>query len=310
MGIGKTEAALFAAYLLISRGFNSGLYFGLPTRLTSERIHNRVSDYLREATDGTERARLIHGQAWLKEFFHGAGEFRPKGAWFLPRKRALLQPYGVGTIDQALLSVMRVKHHFLRSFGLAGKVVILDEVHSYDVYTGTLLDELVASLLAMNCSVIILSATLTKQRKASFLPTGRAISRESYPLITFSGRDGALSEQEAPPPPEKPVLVSFTPMDYPAIAKVATEHARKGQCVLWIANTVADSQEAYRAVKGEMFEHEFPVGLLHSRFPVYRREELENEWMELLGKGSTAPTAACCWLPRWSNRAWISTPIS
>ena len=62
MGIGKTEAALFAAYLLISRGFNSGLYFGLPTRLTSERIHNRVSDYLREATDGTEQPGLSTGR--------------------------------------------------------------------------------------------------------------------------------------------------------------------------------------------------------------------------------------------------------
>ena len=106
-----------------------------------------------------------------------------------------MQPYGVGTIDQALLSVMRVKHHFLRSFGLAGKVVILDEVHSYDVYTGTLLDELVASLLAMNCSVIILSATLTKQRKASFLPTGRVFRGKVSAHHFFRPRRRSVGER-------------------------------------------------------------------------------------------------------------------
>jgi hypothetical protein len=39
---GKTEAALFAAYKLIAEGENNGIYFGLPTRLTSDRIHSRV----------------------------------------------------------------------------------------------------------------------------------------------------------------------------------------------------------------------------------------------------------------------------
>jgi len=45
MGAGKTEAALAAAYQLIARGHASGLYFALPTQVTSNRIHTRVSDF-------------------------------------------------------------------------------------------------------------------------------------------------------------------------------------------------------------------------------------------------------------------------
>ena len=96
----------------------------------------------------------------------------PGGAWFHPRKRALLFPNGVGTIDQALMSVLRIKHFFVRTLGLTGKIVILDEVHSYDIYTGTLLNELIQSLLRSGCTVLILSATLTQERCQSFVPNG------------------------------------------------------------------------------------------------------------------------------------------
>ena len=42
------------------------------------------------------------------------------------------------------------------------------------------------------------------------------------------------------------------------------------------------AQAAYAELAGG--EHSFDLGLLHSRFPVYRREELENLWLERFGK--------------------------
>ena len=60
---------------------------------------------------------------------------------------------------------MAAKHFFVRQFGLAGKVVILDEVHTYDLYTSTLIDALVKRLRELECTVIILSATLTEKRR-------------------------------------------------------------------------------------------------------------------------------------------------
>ena len=60
---------------------------------------------------------------------------------------------------------MNIKHGMVRAFGLAGKVVILDEVHSYDSFTGTILNRLVDFLRDANSTVIILSATLTAGQK-------------------------------------------------------------------------------------------------------------------------------------------------
>ena len=65
--------------------------------------------------------------------------------WFSDHRRSLLAPFGVGTIDQALLSVMSVRFSALRFFALSGKVIVFDEVHSYDPYTSTLIN------LAVKC---------------------------------------------------------------------------------------------------------------------------------------------------------------
>lgn len=46
MGCGKTEAALWAAHRLIESGANDGMYFALPTQVTSNRIHLRVAPFL------------------------------------------------------------------------------------------------------------------------------------------------------------------------------------------------------------------------------------------------------------------------
>ena len=70
MGLGKTEAALYAAYKAISHGQATGIYFALPTQLTSDKIHDRVNQFLDKIlTDDSshKKALLLHGNAWLKE---------------------------------------------------------------------------------------------------------------------------------------------------------------------------------------------------------------------------------------------------
>jgi len=289
MGSGKTEAALYAAYRLITSGANAGLYFGLPTRLTSDKIHERVSAFLHHVAGGDTAVRLAHGSAWLREYEHGGERLAPGNEWFNPSKRALLMPFAVGTIDQALMSVIKVRHFFVRSFGLAGKVVILDEVHSYDVYTGTLLDLLVRRLLDMSCTVIVLSATLTGARRAKLLADPeKAAGVSDYPLITAETRGGCwVRAGEAPPPTH--VDVDLADLTDGEIAQRATQHAATGECVLCIANTVARAQAWYNQVKAAMVEGAFGVGLLHSRFPPYRRGELEEVWTRALGKEGPRP---------------------
>jgi len=291
MGMGKTEAALYAAYRLIDKGFHSGLYFALPTRLTSDRIYARVENFLQKVAVEPTAVKLAHGQAWLKEFATGAeGSDRKAGQrpppWFNPSKRGLLFPFAVGTIDQALLSVLNVKHSFVRSYALAGKVVILDEVHSYDAYTGTLLDTLVARLRELGCTVIILSATLTAARRQALLGTS-AMNDTSYPLLTGVRSTGEPVMCKLAPPPSKSVHINWINASSENAITAAVKKARMGCNVLCIANTVATAQEWFRMAKSEMAEKEFKLGLLHAKFTGTDRQNIEDEWMSLLGKDAT-----------------------
>ncbi|PYV21643.1 MAG: hypothetical protein DMG27_20215 [Acidobacteria bacterium] len=300
MGCGKTEAALAAAYQLIVSGKATGLYFALPTQVTSNRIHLRVQPFIHRISADPEAVRLVHSASWLAES-RAPAELRPAypldpthmnddnpeehaeagRSWFASSKRALLAPFGVGTVDQALLGIVAAKHFFVRQFGLAGKVVILDEVHTYDLYTGTLIGALVKRLRELQCTVIILSATLTEERRRELLglPDGQPASA-AYPLV--SGVAGSFLECACEPPPSKTIRIRNVSGKLPL--EEALERARHSECLLWIRNTVDEAQETYRALQSANSQGGPSIALLHSRFPFFRREQLENEWMNRLGK--------------------------
>lgn len=289
MGMGKTEAALYAAYRLMAGGHNRGLYFGLPTRLTSDKIHERVTAFLKDICEDDATAQLAHGHAWLRAFQHGGEALSPGGDWFSPRKRKLLFPFGVGTIDQALMGVVRVKHFFIRTFALAGKVVILDEVHSYDVYTGSLMEWLVRQLLEIGCTVIVLSATLTGRRRARlFSESAQPPESPHYPLIAHE-KAGVAGVLPGEAPADRIFQVRMMDLTDAEVAAMAVERAAAGQCVLCIADTVPRAQAWYNAVAQEATDGGFPVGLIHSRFPAFRRDELETHWIGRLGKDGYRP---------------------
>lgn len=303
MGMGKTEAALACTYRLLCEGKANGIYFALPTQVTSNRIHKRVNRFIQAICLSQESVstRLIHANSWLIEGITvpkpaptatnaPAEDARVVNDWFASPKRALLANFGVGTVDQALLSVVAAKHFFVRRFGLAGKVVILDEVHSYDFYTGSLIQELCKTLQALNCTVILLSATLTPERRDAFLGGNGAFHETTdYPLITGRQTGGIfITPRPAKAHQDKFVHIAFIKSNE-AINK-AWDKAKQGACVLWICDTIYNAQDTYSQFEAlAQQESQAPaLGLLHSRFPYYRREQLENDWMERLGKDGAA----------------------
>ena len=282
MGLGKTEAALYAAYKMLLSNQATGIYFALPTQLTSEKIHERVEGFLKAILDNDsshQQPLLLHGNAWLKTELGKEGN--PGGSWFQAAKRGILAPFAVGTIDQALMAVMNVKHGFVRTFGLAGKVVILDEVHSYDSYTGTLIDELINALTELHCTVIILSATLTQQRRSTLLK--KDSTNQYYPLVSALPKGGQLIEETVSSIDDVKVKLNICQQDEPAIEE-ALLRAESGQQVLWIENTVAEAQAIYRLLATRANALDIECGLLHSRFLKIDREQNENYWTTLYGK--------------------------
>lgn len=305
MGCGKTEAALWAAQRLIAGGHHHGIYFALPTQVTSNRIHRRVEQFLRHSLAAGAPLRLAHGHAWLEEDFDVrlAPATRERAtaddaeltdsvhearSWFSSGRRALLATYGVGTIDQALQAVVAVKHFFVRRFALAGKVVILDEVHSYDVYTGTLVVALIRELIHLRCSVIILSATLTAERRRELLSAAgvsETAAEAAYPLVTSGESGSAPATTIAPAWTERrPIKLRTAEIPEQEVVGELIGRAESGQHVLWIRNTVIEAQLAYRAVMGAARANTLRAGLLHSRYPFHRRATLEEDWLERLGK--------------------------
>jgi|GEM_PF-147157 len=290
MGMGKTEAALWAAYNLLSSGKAKGIYFALPTQTTSNRIHLRMKSFVDKIAPHSAPSRLIHSNSWLimDDPIQPCVNLEPDDTrtmrdWFASAKRALVAPFGVGTIDQALKGVVAAKHFFVRHFALAGKVVIIDEVHSYDLYTGTLITKLVETLRDLGCTVIILSATLTEKRRNELLKGTAIISSTSYPLITgFSKSEPSLPIECVCDKP-KPKQVSVCFKNELNAKEKAIELAKNGGVVLWVCNTVQSSQKQYEEIR-ECVGDNLPVGLLHARFPFWRRQELEDEWIPRLGK--------------------------
>ncbi|MDZ4141199.1 MAG: CRISPR-associated helicase Cas3' [Methylotenera sp.] len=282
MGLGKTEAALYAAYQLLEKELATGIYFALPTQLTSDKIHERVNvflDRILEDDSPHKQALLVHGNAWLKTFEMGE-EGSPGGAWFAQGKRGILAPFAVGTIDQALMAVMNVKHGFVRTFGLAGKVVILDEVHSYDSFTGTILDALVKDLRQLHCTVIILSATLTQERRAKLL--GITPISTAYPLITAQPNVGELVEASVELISDVSVAISHQQQAFSIDEALC--RAESGQQVLWIENTVNEAQEIYGILNARACEMGVACGLLHSRYIKTDRTVNESKWVTFFGK--------------------------
>ena len=309
MGSGKTEAALFIAQQWIAGGHHHGFYFALPTQVTSNRIHLRVAEFLNNTIEDTAHLRLAHGHAWLeptpilqlrpthssfndrKDGDNPVSDLREARSWFASAKQALLAPYGVGTIDQALQGMVTVKHFFVRRFALAGKVVILDEIHSYDIYTGTLVGALVRELLNLGCSVIILSATLTAARRRELLSTAGCSepqSPDAYPLVTEAIPDGTVRHHEPEWTKTRNVVVHAREASTETVLEELIHRAEAGQHVLWIRNTVIEAQQGFRALKDEMREGDVKLGLLHARFPFKRRQELEGDWLNYLGKNRSS----------------------
>ena len=302
MGFGKTEAALAAAYRAHGDGTSQRSLLRIADADHEYRIHERVQPFVNRICNDVEPVRLAHSASWLLDtvqmvWLHaaspdaeGTDHVRVGRSWFASPKRALLAPFGVGTIDQSLLGIVAAKHFFVRQFGLAGKVVILDEVHTYDLYTSTLIDALVKRLRELECTVIILSATLTEKRRRELLGLSedKPLSA-AYPLV--SGVAGSLIEQPCTPPPPRSIVVR--PVMGAVLVEDVIAQAERGACVLWIRNTVDEAQETYRALQSANFQGGPPVALLHSRFPFFRREELEADWMNRLGKNSANRPAGC-----------------
>lgn len=310
MGEGKTEAAFFAFLELQRRFGHRGLYVALPTKATGNAMFSRTLKFLRRiGTDRILDLQLLHGGGLLNEEFQelkvsgiydteARGGIRA-GEWFTGKKRALLSEYGVGTVDQALLPILPVRHHFVRLWGLANRVVVFDEIHAYDAYTGTLLVHLLRWLLALGSSVILLSATLPPSIRKKIFKIGESRLPDpeaAYPRFSVfcPGKPVRQKHFESDSKRRLTVHVMGISSSLPDIAVALNE---KLSCGMGLAlfNTVQRAQDFYRFFPdGEILERNgqrvgkrlsdgTEVFLFHARFPGDLRQIREEHVLDTFG---------------------------
>ena len=199
MGEGKTEAGMYCAVQMLCQWNKDGFYVALPTAATSNQMASRMQSWF-DACKVPDRVRLLHGMAWMvdaqtREEKANSGDHNEITRWLAPLRRGLLGQFSVGTIDQAMLSVTKARYGVLRLLGLSNKVLVIDEIHSYDVYMGEFIQLLLRWCKALEIPVVMLSATLPPKLKAKLLApyTKRPLS-DAYPLITAVCEDGTVEE--------------------------------------------------------------------------------------------------------------------
>ncbi|QDT37594.1 CRISPR-associated helicase Cas3' [Stratiformator vulcanicus] len=337
MGEGKTEAALFLADVFQHAAGRRGFYVALPTQATSNGMLPRIENFLAERYPRQSiDLQLIHGGASLSEAFeemvrrsedralfnpvYGDDEEADESrgavvaeAWFASDKRqALLAPFGVGTVDQAMLAVLQTKFHFVRLLGLSGRTVILDEVHAYDAYMSTIQSRLLRWLRSLGSPVVLLSATLPAGRRRELIAAwqGRnvddvTIPDEAYPRVT-SVTD-AKSEPRAHHFAWNKALertVRLGEVSASGLAEQLGKALSGGGCAAVICNTVGSAQRLFDDLCAAGFSpidlpddwsrnDPIPEGdllLFHARFPFGRRQQIEEAVLRKFGKGEAIKT--------------------
>lgn len=311
-GSGKTEISLTAAQQVAFSAGENGLFFGLPTQATSNAMFDRVDYWLKNIAqnqNGNLILKLMHGKAQFNETYHSLPEAKTiygsstgavtVNSWF-SGKKSILSDFTVGTIDQLLLMSLKQKHLFLRHLGFSGKVVIIDEVHAYDIYMSSYLSKTLEWLGAYHVPVIALSATLPKEKRKELIDCyargkyGEDYElkakknwqeNQAYPLLTYLDGNQLIQvdDFEKNEPDKKVRIIRFN-ADEDEIINKALSEIKNGGIAGIIVNTVKQAQTLEKLVPNDV-----PSILLHSSFLAGDRAKLENKLEKSIGKGAKRP---------------------
>lgn len=285
-GAGKTEAGLILAQRMLLAGKATGLYFALPTMATADAMFVRARSVMGGLFDRPSLT-LAHGRAALSREFReligrdsGDEDDVTCAPWLADsRHRALLGNIGVGTIDQALLSILPSRFSTLRHWGLSSKILIVDEAHELgDPYMEVQLARLLEMHAMAGGSAILMSATLPINLRRKFTAAfengaGREAQADrdmAYPSLSIAGGEARRS---FPPASGKgDVAIRRLEAADEAVDLLVEAEADGAACV-WVRNAVDDAIAAVEALR----ERGVEAVLLHARFALHDRKRIEAE---------------------------------
>jgi CRISPR-associated endonuclease/helicase Cas3 len=321
-GSGKTEAALAYAWRLLETGHADSIVFALPTQATANAMLKRLEAFADKAFDGQgTNVVLAHGkrnfnrefQRLIEAYAGHTPQGRDEGSsqcstWLAQsRKRVFLGQVSVCTIDQVLLSVLPVKHKFVRGFGISKSVLIVDEVHAYDSYMHGLLSKVLYRQKESGGSTVLLSATLPLSVRTSLLEawcSPEALFND-YPLVTYVSRGEPLPMilPDEHRPEQYPVSIECIPSpnafpDEALLQRVALA-AKEGARVAFVCNLVNDAQQIAISLRTMLDDTLIPVDVFHARYRFLDRQIKEESAITFYGKNA----------PRDGGRVLVATQV-
>ena len=239
-GSGKTEAALIWSSL--KKDWERIVYL-LPTRVTSNAIYSRLTDYF-----GEEYTQLIHSSArqYIKEQFDNSYDQKK---YF--RDKSFFKNINICTIDQLLTLGFNLGFWEVKTFHLLNARIIIDEIHLYSPYTlGLIISTITYLKENFNTRFYIMTATMPVKLQLLLEKTlGNVSLIQDKELLNearneFESRDNLIEES----------LEEI---------KVKIEEGRK---VLIVVNTVDKAIELYEKLKGFAKGSGVDAICYHSRF--------------------------------------------
>ena len=306
-GSGKTEAALWHFARLFAAGRVEGLYFAVPTRAAVRQLHGRVNKAMKgifgdqapdairaipgELTAGETTGQRLPGWQVLWEDRDGTVPAR----WAAEHApRFLAATVAVGTVDQAMLAGLMVKHAHLRGSALSRSLLVIDEVHASDAYMTAILADLLNAHLAVGGYAMLMSATLGSRARIRWTggtqPDFDTAVGTHYPAVWKGGETEPTEAGGAGR--SKKVRLALDQMTPQRAADVALEAANAGARVLVVHNTVRRAIETWRAAQesggaAKLLHVAGGPALHHSRFALEDRAALDHAVADVLAPNSS-----------------------
>ena len=305
-GSGKTEAALALYARLRAAGRVDGLFFALPTRATASAMETRVRAFAEvwcpEAAHnivlaaGGARALTSLDEELLVD--DDARESRYIAQW---ASRSLTKAFAgelvVGTIDQALLASLPVKHAHLRLAALSRLLIVVDELHAYDAYMLALLIRVTEYMRACGGVVVAMSATLATEVTHELAGVPTSPDRDSamarpFPCVSSGSKSRKFRDHRIESPKEREREYDVLEIRADDCTTRAIAAARMGARVLILRNTVAAALETVEALAASVPNHvwhpdSFGPAPYHGRYTRDDRRVLDAAVRRDFGFGST-----------------------
>ena len=270
-GAGKTLAAML--WLENNRRHGERVFYLLPYQASIEAMAQTL-----EEAFGSENVGVVHSRALdyaFREHFEASGDYEAAARSATAEtelNRLVHKPLKIGTPFQLLKWFFGIPRFEIGLSEMVGGLFVFDEIHAYDAHTVALIAEMVGALRQLGGRCLFMSAT--------FPPFLKSILEE---VLGETVREYGIAQDEKDPWTCKLLTQARHCLRWyeeslddviPDIVKAA----KRGNRVLVVANRVAQAQELYRSLIGEIDG----VYLLHGRFTRRDRVALESEIIESL----------------------------